>query len=158
MLASNARQTAHCFSIERAQRGVVRVRRVLLKAECRRHEVDVHAERLAQRQHRRGRLRCRQARQLVDGQLAQVTPSDFRRERGVSRAARYLSSRRFIFSQRRPDVGQEPGEIGFVHGEPHRRDARAHPVDECRRDVRLHPRPRRQPAPASARAPATGRT
>ena len=72
MLASNARQTAHCFSMSARSAGVVGIRRVLLKAERRRDEIDVHAERFAQRQHRRGRFRGRQARQLVDGELAQI--------------------------------------------------------------------------------------
>ena len=51
MLASNVRHTAHKLLDERPQPIVVGVRRVLLKAERRRDEVDAHPERFAQRQH-----------------------------------------------------------------------------------------------------------
>ena len=41
---------------QRAQRGVVRIRHVLLEAEGGRDELDRHAEHLAQREHHGGRL------------------------------------------------------------------------------------------------------
>ena len=71
MLAPNCLQTAHCFSIRVRERRIIRIRHVFLEAERRRHEVDLHSQRFAKRQHDRGRLRRGQAGQFVDRQLAQ---------------------------------------------------------------------------------------
>jgi len=67
---------------ELLQRGVVGIRRVLLEAEGRGHEIDWHAEHLAEREHDGGGLGRGQAGQLVDREFAQVGAADRRGERG----------------------------------------------------------------------------
>jgi len=101
---------------ERAQRRVVRVGRVLLKAERRRHEIDAHAERLAQRQHRRGGFRCRQSRQLVDGELAQILASGVGREGFLSRGA-VLVVAAFHLLEGGPHVREKLRKFGLVQSE-----------------------------------------
>ena len=138
MLESNARHTSHCFSISARSAIVVRIRRVLLKAERRRHEVDGHAERFAQRQHHRRRLGRGQARQFVDGELAQITSSGLGRERLLARGAVFVVAP-FHLLERRPHIREQLRKLGFIEREADRRNTRAHAVDQVGRHVRLHP-------------------
>ena len=124
------------FFDERPELGVVRVRRVLLKAECGSHEIDAHVERLAQRQHGRSRFGSRQTRELVDRQLAQIASSDLGRERRFARGAIFVVTA-LHFRQRRPHRGQKCRELPVVEREANRRHTRANAIDEIGRHVSL---------------------
>ena len=59
--------------------------------------------------------------------------------KAFSRAARYLSSRRFIFSSAGQTYASSFENSASFEGETDRRHARAHAIDEICRNVRLHP-------------------
>ena len=109
MLTPNLRAHVPLLLDQRPQRGVVRIRHVLLEAEGRRDELDRHAEHLAQREHHGGRLGRRQAGQLVDRQLAQVGAAGGGREGGGARRGVFLVAPLHLL-HRRPHGGHERAE------------------------------------------------
>jgi hypothetical protein len=117
---------------------IVRIRRVLLKAECGRDEIDAHAKCFAQREHRRCRFRSRQAGQLVNGELSQVLPPNVGRK-GVlaSRAVLVIAALHLLEGW--PDVREQLRKFGLVQRQSNGCDARAHAIDERSRNMCSHP-------------------
>ena len=122
------------FLDEGAQRGVVGIRGVLLETEGGRHEVDRHAQHLAEREHDGGGLGRGEAGQLVDGQLAQVAAADRRGERRSASGSVFLVATLHL-EHRRPDRGEELVEGGVVELESGGGDARAGLGHDDGRDV-----------------------
>ncbi len=109
--------------------GVVGIRHVLLEAERRRDEVDLHPERFAEREHDGGRLGRRETGQLVDREFAEIGAAGVGREQLRAGGGVFLVAALHLL-QRRPDVGEKLGEVGFVEREAGLGDACLHRRDE----------------------------
>ena len=123
---------------QRAQRGVVGIGHVFLEAERGRDEVDLHPQSLTEREHNGRGLGGGEAGQFVDREFAQVGPADGGREKLGARGGVFLVAD-FHLLQRRPDVGEEPSEFGFIQSEASFRHPCLHRRDERGRDMGCDP-------------------